>query len=452
MYDIFSLPDCHFPQGFIWGSSTAGHQIEGGNIHSQWWKREQGGETREVSGLACNSYVQWPDDHRLLSELGHQAYRMSIEWSRIEPVEGRFDENAIRHYKEVLDDLQERKIKVFLTLWHCTHPLWFEAIGGFGKRENLEYFERYTRRMAKELAGRVDCWNVLNEFNLQPQNIENYIVAHARGYRIIKEFSGAPVSSAHAFICFEPWHRNDRFDRGMTEYLDLIHNEFFFHGIRTGEFIRPNRDMEFLPELKGACDYWAVNSYTRHFADSREKNMLTNKRFEHKHLRLTGEPFYLEEFYPEGFIHNLERLKDRPVVITENGLSTNDDRFRIAYIALHLSALHEVMRRGVDLRGYLHWSLLDNYEWGSFTPRFGLVEVDRASGRFERKPKPSAAFFKEVIEANALTQDIVRRHIAELPTLRSPSPRESIPPAFESLPDIATWALEGDSKGGQSLW
>lgn len=444
MCDVFSLPDCHFPPGFLWGSSTAGHQIEGFNTNSQWWDLEQRREKPEPSGAACNSYLQWKDDHRILTNLGHQAYRMSIEWSRIEPAEGQFDPAALRHYTEVLTDLKQRGIKVFLTLWHWTHPLWFENLGGFSKRGNLMYFERYARYAAKHLAGMVDSWNVLNEFNLLPEHVDNYTMAHAKGYHIIKEFSKAPVSSAHAFVCFEPWRLNDRFDRNMTKHLDLLHNEFFFHAVRTGEFIYPGRDMEFSPDLRGSCDYWAVNSYTRHFVDSRRKQALTNQRFEHKRLRLTGAPFYLEEFYPEGLIRNLDRLADLPIIITENGLATNDDRFRIAYIALHLSALHEAMRRGADLRGYLHWSLLDNYEWGSFVPRFGLVEVDRSSGKFERTPKPSSLFFREVIEANALTQDIIRRHLTELPTIRWPAPREG--PSAHSigmLPDLASWPRGG---------
>jgi len=424
MYDVFSLPDCHFPPGSLWGSASAGHQIEGNNIHSQWWHKEQQGRMPEVSGLACNSYVQWPEDHEMLSRLGHRAYRMSIEWSRIEPEEGRFDAGALDHYKQVLDDLKQRGIQIFLTLWHFTHPQWFEELGGFTPRENLKYFERYVRHVASALADRVDSWHVLNEFNFQAKGKENFTLAHARGYHIIKEFSQAPVSSAIAFARFEPWRSNDPFDRAMTDYMDLSQNEFFYHAIRTGELVLPHRDGEFFPELKGAADNWAVNYYTRHFVDARTVDLSTLNRFEHNLLRLTGEPFYLEEFYPEGLIYNLERLKDRPVCITENGLSADDDRFRIVYIALHLSALYEAMRRGVDVRGYLYWSLLDNYEWGSFRPRFGLVDVDRQSGRFERTAKPSALFFKEIIEANALTQDIIRRHLNELPTLRQPPERK----------------------------
>ncbi len=443
MYDIFSLPDCPFPPGFLWGSGSAGHQIEGNNTNSQDWRIEQQGGREEPSGLACNSYVQWHDDHEMLSALGHQAYRMSVEWSRIEPTQGCFSQKAMDHYKEVIDDLKRRGIKVFVTLWHWTHPVWFEDLGGFAKRENLVHFERYVRHVAHSLGCRVDSWHVLNEFNLRTTCVENYIVAHARGYRIIKEFSKAPVSSAHAFPHFEPWRRNDFFDRAMVDYLEAIHNEFFFHGIATGEFIYPNREMEFIPELKGACDYWAVNYYTRHFVDARKHHPCTNHRFEHKWMQFTGKSFYLEEFYPEGLIYNLERLKGRPVVITENGFAGGDDRFRIAYLALHLTALHEAIRRGVDVRGYLHWSLLDNYEWGSFLPRFGLVDVNRFSGKFERKAKPSAWFYKEVIGANALTQEIIRRHISELPSLGQSPERKHPLPKFASLPDIGTWNKQG---------
>jgi beta-glucosidase len=125
--------------------------------------------------------------------------------------------------------------------------------------------------------------------------------------------------------------------------------------------------------------------------------------------------FYLEEMYPEGLIANLERLTDRPVYITENGYAAADDRFRIVYLALMLSALQEAIERGADVRGYFYWTLLDDYEWGSFLPRFGLVDVDRTT--FKRTPKPSAAFYREVIQRNGFDGALVRRHLKELPTL-----------------------------------
>ena len=135
--------------------------------------------------------------------------------------------------------------------------------------------------------------------------------------------------------------------------------------------------------------------------------------YAHKYLRLIDKKFYLEEFYPEGLCQSLQRFTDLPVVITENGCSADDDRFRIVFIAQYLSSLHDAISRGVDLDGYIYWSTMDNYEWGSYTPRFGLVEVNRSN--FSRSPKPSARFFKDIIEENGFSGETVRRYLSELP-------------------------------------
>jgi beta-glucosidase len=161
-------------------------------------------------------------------------------------------------------------------------------------------------------------------------------------------------------------------------------------------------------------DFWAVNYYTRHMVDARRAG-LEGPRFKHKALKMIPMDFYLEEMYPEGLVANLERLADRPAYITENGCSTSDDRFRIVYLALQLSALSEAIERGVDVRGYFYWSLMDNYEWGSFVPRFGLVAVDFET--FQRTPKPSALFYREVIRRNGFDGEMIRRYLPELPTL-----------------------------------
>jgi beta-glucosidase len=238
--------------------------------------------------------------------------------------------------------------------------------------------------------------------------------AHALGYHLIKLHSTAPVSSAHAFIHWFPRRFHDTLDRRMTEFADFTTNEFFFHALRTGELVYPGVDAEFDPEVKGALDCWSVNYYTRHMVDARLAD-LDGPRFRHKELRMVPMKFYLEEMYPEGLVANLERLRDYPVYITENGCAANDDRFRIVYLALHLSALREAMERGVDVRGYFHWSLLDNYEWTSFIPRFGLVAVDFRT--FRRTPKPSAFFYREVIRENGFSGETVRQYLDVLPTL-----------------------------------
>ena len=141
----------------------------------------------------------------------------------------------------------------------------------------------------------------------------------------------------------------------------------------------------------------------------------SGERYAHKILKMIDMPFYLEEMYPEGMLSILTRLNDLPVYITENGCSCNDDRFRIVYLALYLSALSDAIKCGIDVRGYLYWSLMDNYEWGSYKPKFGLTAVDRKT--FERKLKPSALFYREIIENNGLNQEIIRRYLSEMPSL-----------------------------------
>jgi beta-glucosidase len=420
MYDVFSLPDYRFPPGFVWGSATAGHQIEGDNIHSNWWAWEQTAPwVKKPSGKACNSWQLFEQDVDLLSSLGHRMFRMSLEWSRIEPEEGVIDETAIRRYVTVLERLKRKDIKVCATLHHFTHPNWFEKKGAFGKRENLRYFERHVERIAAATAPYVDLWTLINEYNGgllgSGEAKVNTTIAHARAYHIVKGHSKAPASSAHAFIHFVPLRLWDKADNALANFADVMTNEFFFHAIRTGEIVVPFQDVVIDPDVKGSADFWAVNSYTRHMVDARIAAPINGRRFDWKRLRMIDQDFYLEEMYPEGLLANLERLTDLPVYITENGCSCDDDDFRIVYLALHLSAIHEAIARGVDVRGYLYWSLLDNYEWGSFVPRFGLVGVDFET--FERTPKKSALLYREIIEQNGLTQASLRKHLRALPTL-----------------------------------
>ena len=436
MYDVFSLPTIHFPDGFLWGSATAGHQIEGDNIHSQAWQLEQQPDfyrqdpertIRAPSGKAGDHYRLYRQDVELIAALGHQAYRMSIEWSRIEPREGQWDHDAVAHYLDLLEHLVAKGIRVFVTLHHFTHPLWFEQLRGFKVADNRRYFERYLSYLLPKISPYVSGWNVINEFNqwggltagpaIAPLKF-NMLRVHALGYHLIKQYSTAPVSSAHAFSHWFPRRYHDTLDRRMTAYADFTTNEFFFHALRTGELVYPGVDAEYDPEVKGTLDFWSINYYTRHLIDARKAD-LDGPRFRHNTLRMVPMPFYLEEMYPEGLIANLERLRDYPVYITENGCCCDDDRFRIVYLALHLSALQEAIERGVDVRGYLYWSLMDNYEWTTFLPRFGLVAVNFAT--FERTPKPSAFFYRDIIAGNGFSGQTVRQYLDSLPTLPQPT-------------------------------
>ena len=420
MYDIFSIQDIKMPDGFLWGSGYSGHQVEGNNTNSDSWQSEQRGNPNpiaEKSGLACNSYKMFMEDVELVSKLGHKAFRTSVEWSRIQPDENTFSEEAAEHYIKFFAALKERGIKVFCTLVHFSVPIWFKDKGGFSKAENLIYFERYLDYIIPKIAPYVDFYNVMNEFNIHGTKNDRlqFMKFHALGYHTIKKYTPSPVSSAHAFINYEPFRPNDKLDIAAAAYRDAMDNEYFFHAVRTGEVIQIGTDGFFSEDIKGTSDFWSVNIYTRTLVDSRKQG--GNAAYYHKKLKLIDMDFYLEEFYPECMINTLTRLTDKPVYITENGVACNDDRFRIVYLILYLSALRQCMDMGVDVKGYLYWSLLDNYEWWTFRPKFGLCSVDRESGSFARTPKRSAVFYRELIENNGFDQNLIRKYIKELPSL-----------------------------------
>lgn len=415
MFDIFSLPEVKMPEGFLWGAGYAGHQVEGNNIHSQRWAWEEAGKYEEKSGMACNSYELWERDVEIAQECGLQAFRTSVEWSRIEPHEGEFCQEALDHYVTFFATLKEKGIKVFSTMVHFSIPLWFEEKGGFTDLANLKYFERYLEYVVPKIAPYVDFWNVINEFNLtRPEFKLGTLHYHALGYHVIKKYSDGPISSAHALVMYQPKRPRDKFDQVMAEYNDICNHEFFFHAIRTGEIVYPYHEGTYNPDLKGAADFWSVNTYVRDLIDARTLNS-KGKRYDFARMQMIDKEFYLEEFNPECILTNLGRLHDKPIYITENGVACNDDRFRIVFLGEYLSAIRQAMDFGADVRGYLYWSMLDNFEWGSFKPRFGLYDVDFKT--FERTAKPSASFYREIIENNGVNAELIQKYLKEMPSL-----------------------------------
>lgn len=422
MNDVFSIKPFSFPEGFLFGSAVAGHQVEGDNIHSSHYVKElekqQKNPNAVLSGKACNHYEMYREDIDILAELSHQVFRFSIEWARIEPAEGEFCAEAVEHYLDVLRALKEKGIKVFLTLVHFTTPAWFYKLGGFEKEENLSYFYRYVAYIAPIVAPYVDYWCIFNEFNagLTPAAFAkkfNCTRAHAKAYHIIKGVSDKPVSTAHAYLGYFPKRMNDPFDNALVQYADAFCNEFFFHAMRTGELVMAGIDGIYDKDIKGTVDFWSINSYDRKMRDARRPSG-RGKRYSMTHTPMIDEAYYQDEFFPELFVHALTRLRDKPVFISENGCPADDDDFRLVYITEHLAAVHEAMEMGVEVWGYLYWSLLDNYEWGSFKPRYGLVDVDRAHG-FKRTVKPSGYFLREIIREGGYRPELLRKYLTELP-------------------------------------
>lgn len=422
MNDVFSIKEFSFPESFLFGSAVAGHQVEGDNIHSDYYAREMEklklDPNTTPSGKACNHYQMYKEDVNILKTLGHKVFRFSLEWARIEPNEGEFSAEAIRHYLDVMQELKTNGIQIFLTLVHFTVPEWFSKKGGFLKEDNFVYFLRFVEKVAPIYAPYVDFWCIFNEINAGLTESAflkkfNCTRLHAKAYHIIKCFSDKPISTAHAYLGYFPKRLCDPFDNAILQYADAFSNEFFFHAMRTGELVMAGIDGIYDKEIKGTVDFWSINSYDRKMRDARRPSM-RGTRYSMTYTPLINEPYYQDEFYPELFIHALTRLRDKPIFISENGCAADNDDFRIVYIAEYLAAINEAMTMGVEVMGYLYWSLLDNYEWGSFKPRYGLVDVDREHG-FKRTIKPSGYFLREIIKSGKYTPELLKKYLNELP-------------------------------------
>lgn len=435
MTDVLNLPSLSFPPGFLWGSSTSAYQIEGDCTNNDWHRAGEQGKQKEVCGRACNHYAMYREDVDLIRDLGHQAYRFSIEWSRVEPREGQFDPEATEHYVDLCRRLTLAGIKPWVTLFHFTNPLWFADKGEWNKEENVGCFLRFVEHIVPRIAPYVSGWAPINEYNFYsgaPNSPEdhrrlanyafNLLFADAGAYDIIKAHSSDPCASPMASLMLEPYRPHDPFDRTMADYADWVANGWYYHALRTGELVYPFTEVRHCPQVKGRADFWGLNLYARDLVDSRRKSCRAEGRYAHCGMRLVRSAEKPWEFSPDAVMAQLCRFRDKPVHVIENGLATDDDRFRIVSMALHLAAIRQAMDFGVEVRSYFHWSLFDNFEWGSFDPKFGLVAVDRET--FLRQPKPSAWFYRDVIAANAVSGEIVRRHLGGLPSAGEVGSRE----------------------------
>ncbi|MBI4550188.1 MAG: glycoside hydrolase family 1 protein [Candidatus Omnitrophica bacterium] len=426
-----SKPPLEFPKNFLWGAATSSHQVEGGNRLNDWWEWEEAGKVKEKSGDACRHYSLYARDFDLAKSLHHNAHRLSIEWSRVEPEPGRWDEDAIRHYAEVLKALRARGLEPVVTLHHFTLPVWLARLGGWASEECVSHFERYVNKMATALGGQVTYWITINEPlvfiylgyiigewppgeqspMLALAAFRHFILAHGRAYQIIhgvyeKTWKTRPLVSfaqhvAHHVPC-SPYSLRDRFSALMRH---LFFMKLPFDALTRGYLFFPGIFCEKLP-FKNTLDYVGINYYTRefiHFTDLGFPGIFGDMCSLKHHRDIAKRNQMGWESYPEGLYRTLMEVRPLrlPVLITENGSCTPDDADRWEFIRTHVAAVHKAMTHGVPMIGYLYWSLLDNFEWAQgFGPRFGLVEVDYASQ--ERKIRPSAIHFSRMCETRRL--------------------------------------------------
>lgn len=423
-----------FPAGFLWGVATSSYQFEGNNTNSQWseWERTGHIRTGERSGLACDWWAHAERDFDLAQAMGVNALRLSLEWSRIEPRPGEWDDHALARYRQMLQGLRDRGITPLVTLHHFTNPLWFEQRGDFLARSSVKLFARYTTKVVETLGDLCDFWCTVNEPNVYAiigyqlgdfppgrrgailsviRALGNMARAHAAAYRAIHALQpGAQVGWAHNFNIFDPLNPKSALDRFETRLQDNVFNAFFPDAVRRGRVGFPvNLWAGNLRAVRGTCDFVGINVYYRdlvHF-DLTNPLELFGRRTVHAGAP-RGDPGVGApggEIYPQGIARIARRVAafGKPVYVTESGVADATDRLRPWVVAQAVGAAHAARAQGVDLRGYFHWSLVDNFEWTQgWAQRFGLVELDHLTQ--VRTARPSAALYAAIAQGNALTR------------------------------------------------
>ncbi|MEW6101260.1 MAG: family 1 glycosylhydrolase [Candidatus Omnitrophota bacterium] len=396
-----------FPKDFFFGAATSAYQVEGNNFNSDWWEWERRVRLKEPSASACRHYEFYKQDFDLAKSLNHNAHRLSIEWSRVEPEEGVFSEREISHYRDVIVSLRERNIEPIVTLHHFTSPIWFAQKGGWKNKNNIIYFLRFVSAITQALSDHVKYWVTINEpmvyiyhayilgaWPPQEKSLlsavrvkRNLISAHIGAYRKIHQLYKArglaspSVSIAKNLQDFTPCRKNLR-----NKVAVFLRNKSFNFSLL--DTLSHRRSLDFI----------GINYYTHSIVDAANwgiRSLLVDVcKEEHGELKKNSLGW---DIYPQGLYKLLLKLKKykKPVFILENGICTEDDELRWGFISSHLAEVYRAMAKGVKVMGYIYWSLLDNFEWDKgFGARFGLIEVDYST--YKRTVRESAKKFAVV--------------------------------------------------------
>ncbi|RZU66656.1 beta-glucosidase [Microterricola gilva] len=382
--------------GFLWGASTSGHQVEGGNVSSDWWRHEGSGMFPELSGDAVDHYHRYPEDMRLLADAGLTAYRFGIEWARIEPERGQISNAQLQHYRRMIDTAIHSGLTPVVTLHHFTSPYWFTEAGGWNADDALDRWASYVEAVIPILDG-VEWVCTINEPNIlalmstflstpvaeagptmaqQGPVIPSVDVgqrlgeAHRVARDILRRGTSAKVGWTVAQQAFTATAGNDEvFERTVWAWEDL--------------YLEVSRDDDFVGVQAYTSQAVDANGPVPHPASP--DNTLTGWAYRPDALGMA--------------LRHAHGVTGKPLLVTENGIATADDARRIDYTREALRHLITAVEDGIDVRGYLHWSALDNYEWGHWGPTFGLIAVDRQT--FERHPKPSLAWLGQLARSGA---------------------------------------------------
>lgn len=402
-----------FPEGFYWGAATASYQVEGYNENTDWAMGARLGKV-PMAGRLADHYNRYEEDFDIAKQLSHNAHRLSIEWARIEPKDGCFDYDEIEHYKNVLRALKKRGITPFITLWHFTLPVWLSESGGFERKDISEIFARYCARVVSELGDLCEFYSTINEPNVYATHCYLYGAwppfkrASIFGKKIGKEDgtserTGAITSFGNIFTYVKvvknlAASHNAAYDAikkidGNKQVSIVKHVHFFDHNRNPLNWLkavimRYIQTYSFMNKVYRKLDMIGINYY-RHTKFGDTKNYIQTDM---------GWNVFPEGIY--GALWMLSRY-NMPIIIAEAGVADRDDDIRAQYIQGQIEAVYRAIVDGIDVRGHMYWSLLDNYEWAlGIEKRFGLVEINYQT--LERIIRPSAHHYKKIIQNNGI--------------------------------------------------
>jgi beta-glucosidase len=403
---------------FLWGVATSAFQLEG-SPYADWssWDAILNSKPH-----VTNHYALYKQDLNLLKDLGVNAYRFSLEWSRIQPKETFWDDQAIAHYQEIIDILLENNIEPLVTLHHFTHPLWFIKKYPWHLDSSREKFLEYVKKILTRIQG-VRYWITFNEpyvlllggylegcmppgirdVSLALRALENILICHGEAYEKIHSLiPGAMVSVAHNMAALAPWHIWNPLDKLLAKIAKYFYNHSLLDAFLTGilHIKFPFSKAIRIPiPIKDKLDFFGVNYYTRvHMRFNPFKKMGVELR--HRDIDGYGLTDMGWEIHPYG-LEKVLRYASKlnvPLIITENGIATNRDRKKIRFMKSHIDVLERCIKNGIDVRGYFYWSLIDNYEWlQGLDARFGLYRVD--FNTLERKPTKAALYYSYLVKS-----------------------------------------------------
>lgn len=446
----------YFPKNFKWGTATSSHQVEGNNHNNQWalWEQQEGRIVDgDVAGLACNWWLNSDGDFDRMVALGLNAHRISLEWSRIEPSEGQFDNAALERYRAMLLGLRHRGIEPMVTLHHFTNPIWLEEQGGWENEAVIGWFARYTAVVVNALGDLCDLWCTINEPNVyavlaylggtHPPGHEgitkrsfavlrNMLLAHGAAYQTLHQKQAlARVGLAHHMRYFSPLRPNHILDGMTAKFQDYAFNESVILALTQGKWSLALRQgaTQSARGLRGTLDWIGLNYYTRQFTmfDIRSSATLFGRVIEpamlreaeifgyHNPLKTEISDYNYGEIYPDGLWKLLQRLGrlNIPIYITECGLPDADDDQRPAFLMRHLKPVWLGIQFCYNIVGFYHWSLTDNFEWSEgWRMKFGLYAFDHVTQ--QRTLRPSGRLYGEIAKSNSLTRDQAERYAPDV--------------------------------------